>query len=79
MAINLMRKLYIKVNKKIIINCCLFFIFLACNQVYARTPFARDKACFSNIRVIQGAVEMYNMDVATMMRTLDMDVLIEGN
>ena len=25
---------------------------------------ARQKACYSNIRVIQGAVEMYNMDVS---------------
>ena len=66
-------------NKKAILIFSLFFIFLACNQVYARIPFARDKACLSNIRVIQGAVEMYNMDVATMMRTLDMDILIEGN
>ena len=36
----------------------------------------RQKACFSNIRVIQGAVEMYNMDVSTMMDTLDMNQLI---
>ncbi len=26
-------------------------------------PETRQKACFSNIRVLQGAVEMYNMDV----------------
>ena len=78
MAINLMKKIYIKVNKKIIINCCLIVIFLAFNQVYARVS-NRPKACASNIRVIQGAVEMYNMDAATMMRTLDMDKLIKGN
>lgn len=29
------------------------------------TPRNREKACFSNIRVIQGAIEMYNMDVKT--------------
>ena len=38
---------------------------------------ARDKACYSNIRVIQGAVEMYNMDHRTMMTTLDQSLLIE--
>ena len=38
---------------------------------------ARTKACFSNIRVLQGAVEMYNMDNATMMSTLDMEELVK--
>ncbi len=42
---------------------------------------ARKKACFSNMRVLQGAIEMYNMDVGTMMRELDdnnQKILIEG-
>ena len=39
---------------------------------------ARQKACYSNMRVIQGAVEMYNMDVSTMMSTLDQNTLISG-
>ena len=42
---------------------------------------ARKKACFSNMRVLQGAIEMYNMDVVTMMRELDdnnQKILIEG-
>ena len=38
----------------------------------------RTKTCWSNIRVIQGAVEMYNMDVATMAKTLDIPELIKG-
>lgn len=38
---------------------------------------ARKRACFSNIRVLTGGVEMYNMDHATMMSTLDMDVLVK--
>ncbi len=42
-------------------------------------PSARQKACFSNIRVIQGAVEMYNMDSSTMMKELDLNLLINGN
>ena len=33
---------------------------------------ARQKACYSNIRVLQGAVEMYNMDTTPMMTTLSM-------
>ena len=36
------------------------------------------KSCYSNIRVLQGAVEMYNMDIETMMSTLDQNILIEG-
>ena len=65
-------------NKKAILIFSLFFILLACNQLYARVS-SRSKACFSNIRVIQDAVEIYNMDVDSMMRTLDIDALIEGN
>ncbi|MBP5469249.1 MAG: prepilin-type N-terminal cleavage/methylation domain-containing protein [Candidatus Riflebacteria bacterium] len=40
---------------------------------------ARQKACYSNIRVIQGAVEMYNMDVSSMMTGLSIEKLISGN
>lgn len=32
---------------------------------------ARQKACYSNIRVLQGSVEMYNMDNVKMMETLE--------
>lgn len=39
---------------------------------------ARRKACFSNQRVLQGAVEMYNMDNAKVMHKLDMKLLLEG-
>ena len=39
---------------------------------------AREKACFSNQRVLQGAVEMYNMDNSVMMTTLDVEALIKG-
>ena len=34
--------------------------------------------CYSNLRIIQGAVEMYNMDIETMMTDLDIERLIEG-
>ena len=66
--------------KKIIIICCLL-IFAIYNPVFARRESARDKACFSNIRVILGAVEMYNMDVSTMMEELNpktLDILVKG-
>lgn len=36
---------------------------------------SRQKACYSNIRVIQGAVEMYNMDKSTMMSDLNLSLL----
>ena len=39
---------------------------------------ARQKACYSNIRVLQGAVEMYNMDVSNMMTSLDQQKLIDA-
>jgi competence protein ComGC len=39
---------------------------------------ARDKACYANMRVIQGAVEMYNMDQKVMMKTLNIDQLVKG-
>ena len=40
---------------------------------------ARQKACFSNQRVIQGAVEMYNMDYPTPMEKLDIPLLVKDN
>lgn len=36
-----------------------------------------EKACFSNIRLVQGAVEMYNMDFSPAMESLNIDVLKE--
>ena len=39
---------------------------------------ARQKACYSNMRVLMGAVEMYNMDVATMTNILDQEQLRKG-
>lgn len=38
-----------------------------------------DRFCMANIRTIQGAVEMYNMDHSKMMETLDMEVLVKEN
>lgn len=39
---------------------------------------ARHKACYSNIRVIQGAVEMYNADSSSQMSYLNMANLVKG-
>ena len=36
------------------------------------------KACYSNIRIIQGAIEMYNMDNSSMMCDIDIERLIQG-
>lgn len=36
---------------------------------------AREKSCYANIRVILGAVEMYNMDNSTMCSTIDQAAL----
>jgi competence protein ComGC len=36
---------------------------------------SRKRVCYSNIRILQGAVEMYNMDVATMTNILDQEEL----
>ena len=55
------------------------FIFLGPTprRVGGRGYGSKQKACYSNIRIIQGALEMYNMDVDTMMSTLDQRILIE--
>lgn len=43
-------------------------------------PPSKLKTCFANIRILQGAIEMYNMDHATMMTTnFDMNALVKSN
>ena len=39
---------------------------------------SREKSCFTNQRVIMGAIEMYNMDNEQMMTSIDFSRLIEG-
>ncbi|EKD83444.1 MAG: hypothetical protein ACD_39C00674G0001, partial [uncultured bacterium] len=39
---------------------------------------ARDKACMANIRVLTGAVEMYNMDNSQGMQQLNMELLLKN-
>jgi competence protein ComGC len=39
---------------------------------------SREKACYANMRVLTGAVEMYNMDNPQQMRKLNMNSLLKG-
>ncbi len=76
-----------KAKKKSILSTILFYVYLIGvlaftlfgPQIYYRRGGgnARIKSCYSNIRVLQGAVEMYNMDVNTMMSSLNQSILIE--
>ena len=38
-----------------------------------------EKSCQTNQRILQGAVELYNMDNNTKMTSLDIPILIKGN
>ena len=80
-----------KVKKKSIFSNVFFLIYLAGFIIltlfdplasFRRVHHsARDKACYSNIRVLQGAVEIYNMDNSmnkgTTMSSLDQNILLE--
>ncbi len=67
----------------------LFYIYLCCGFLFIflgpdpKTSggrlSSRFSACYSNIRIIQGAVEMYNMDSNTQMSELKVDDLIDGH
>ena len=61
----------------VILILCYFASPFSNNRKYSGTP--RDKVCYSNIRVLQGAVEMYNMDSKELMDDLDIDKLKSGN
>lgn len=39
---------------------------------------AREKGCYANIRVIQSAIEQYNMDHAAMLNDVRLDLLTSG-
>ena len=65
-------------RKNLITIIILFFMIFIPNNLWARRVSARDKFCFSNQRVIQGAVEIYNMDSTVKMDNLDINLLIKG-
>ena len=53
----------------------LLIIFSVYSPVFARRDYNRQKACFSNQRVLQGAVEMYNMDHDVMLHEVNEGVI----
>ncbi|MBQ2592414.1 MAG: hypothetical protein II567_03940 [Candidatus Riflebacteria bacterium] len=70
-----------EIKTAIIVYCCFNFYMVSTNFgiicIKKSSINARQKACFSNIRVLQGAVEMYNMDHSVMMEELDIPTLIK--
>lgn len=56
-----------------------FIINYQMKQMKQVATVARAKACASNIRVLTGAVEMYNMDHLEMMKKLDINKLINSS
>ena len=54
-------------KNKILLSLVIILSFFNVPSVFARREFSRVKACYSNIRVILGAIEMYNMDHDVMM------------
>ncbi len=53
----------------------LLFILWLSSPVLARREVNYQKACFSNMRVLQGALEMYNMDNNEMLHEMNDDVI----
>ncbi len=52
-------------NKKIVLYLSVFLIFLITNSLFAYKPsseYTKYKHCLSNLKVLQDAIEMYNMD-----------------
>ena len=66
----------------IVVYCCFNVYMVSTNFgimcIKRSRSSARTKACWSNIRVIHGAVEMYNMDVASMATSLDIPTLVKA-
>jgi hypothetical protein len=62
-----------KISYKIVF--LLLFIFWLSSPVLARREVNYQKACFSNMRVLQGALEMYNMDNNEMLHEINEDAI----
>lgn len=54
------------------------FILLLPEPVRYTHTDSREKSCFTNQRVIYGAIEMYNMDNEKLMTSIDFSKLLEG-
>ena len=80
-----MRMLYINNKKRafsiiellIVIGIIGILAAMAVPPHHGRRRYDSSKSCFSNIRVLQGALEMYNMDHSTMMSNLDIPTLVK--
>ncbi len=72
-------------NLKKTILICFLLVFASVNLAWGLTKSrfsARYKSCLSNIRILQGTVEMYNMDHSTQMDDIDeesMQILVKEN
>ncbi|PKL49547.1 MAG: hypothetical protein CVV42_06075 [Candidatus Riflebacteria bacterium HGW-Riflebacteria-2] len=64
----------------VVIVCLLAVAVLTngCCNVAAKRDEARAKACSANMRVMQGCIEMYNMDHSEMMKTPEFSMFQEG-
>ncbi len=61
-----------------ILFCVVVILFLMSNpNVTRRRTSERRKACISNIKILQGAVEQYNDKKQNLMKKLDIDLLVK--
>jgi competence protein ComGC len=60
----------------IVISSIIILTMISVPEYPRQRPSARQKSCYSNMRVLMGAVEMYNMDHSIMMKELDQKKLI---
>ena len=58
-------------NIKQILKFCLIVIIFISTCAFASRVIVHDKSCLSNVRIIQGAIEMYNMDNSTMIERIE--------
>lgn len=73
-------KKIISIISSIIIIAIIAIVIIINNipSFHSPKPFPKTRICFSNIRVILGAVEMYNLDHSEMMQSLDLDKLYKN-
>lgn len=66
----------------IVVYCCFNVYMVSTNFgficIKKDRSYVRTKYCWSNIRILQNAVEMYNMNSATMMTKLDISELLKS-
>ena len=72
------KEIFVRAFYIFIITTIIFIISSIISYPRPHHHYNRRNACYSNIRVIQGAVEMYNMDSNSMMKELNLDLLQEG-